>query len=126
LKPPKTILVVDDEVPIRRVLEMKLKNAGYRILSAADGETALNIIRSSTPDAVITDFMLPKLDGRALCEQCGPIRREHPFLMVMVSGRILPGERAWAEPIPDTVFMEKPFSPTKLLDVVNSYFGISS
>ncbi len=126
MRSDKTILIVDDEVPIRRAMEMKFNMAGYQVICAADGETALNLIRSQQPDAVITDIAMPKLDGRTLCEMTDGLKSERPFLTVMVTGRISPEERKWIQRMRNTLFMEKPFSPTRLLAAVDNYFGVSS
>ncbi len=55
----KKVLIVDDEAPIRRVLEFKLKNSGYRVLIAKNGSQGLELIKTQQPDAVITDIMMP-------------------------------------------------------------------
>ena len=122
----KTILVVDDEVPIRRAIELKFTVAGYQVICAADGEAALALIRRRQPDAVIADITMPKLDGRALCEITDGIKKDRPFLTVIVTARISPDEREWIQQMRDTLFMEKPFSPTRLLEAVDNYFGVSS
>lgn len=121
----KTIVVIDDEAHIRRVVEMKMKNAGYRVVTAADGEEGLSLIRAELPDAVISDIMIPKLDGRTLCETVDPMKCERTFLTIIMTARISPQERSWISTMRDTVFVEKPFSPAKLLDIVNSYFEAS-
>jgi DNA-binding response OmpR family regulator len=120
----RTVLVIDDEVHIRRAIELKLKNAGYTILSATDGAEGLAAVHASNPDAVIADIQMPRMDGKTLCERTDPLKRERPFLTVMLTGRISPDERLWVDRMTDTVFMEKPFSPSRLLAVVDQYFGI--
>ena len=122
----KTILIVDDVAPIRRVIEMKFSKAGYQVICAADGEAALALIRSRQPDAVIADITMPKLDGRALCEMTDGIKKDRPFLTVIVTARISPDEREWIQRMRDTLFMEKPFSPARLLEAVDNYFGVPS
>ena len=57
------ILVVDDEASIRRILETRLKMVGYEVITAADGEDALEAFAKFNPDLVILDVMMPKLDG---------------------------------------------------------------
>lgn len=64
----KTILVVDDEAPIRDLLRDALDDEGYAVLVAEDGVAAVRIIRQAMPDLVLTDIMMPKMDGLALCE----------------------------------------------------------
>jgi FixJ family two-component response regulator len=72
---------------------------------------------------VITDIMMPKLDGKALCEQTDHLKEEWPFLTIVVTCRISPDEHSWIEGMRDTLFMEKPFSPSKLIECVDQYIG---
>ena len=67
LNPKACILVVDDEPAVLRVLVTRLQLAGYQVLSAMDGEEALEIFHNESPDLVVLDVMLPKLDGFAVC-----------------------------------------------------------
>ena len=119
----KTVLVVDDESYIRRVLELKLKNRGYNVLSATNGQDGLAIIETQHPDVVITDIMMPKMDGRTLCERTDPLKQDRPFLTIVVTARINPDEGLWIEQLKDTRLMEKPFSPTKIVDAIEEYLG---
>jgi len=122
---PKRILVVDDEAPIRRILELKLKNGGYEVFLAEDGEAALRVIESEKPDAVITDINMPRMDGRQLCEATNPLKRERTFLTIIMTARIIPDEERWITEMQDTVFMEKPFSPSSILARIDQYFGVN-
>ncbi len=119
----KRVLVIDDEGPIRRVIEMKFKNRGYQVMTATNGEEGLGLIHAHKPDVVITDIMMPKLDGKSLCEQTVGLKDERPFLTIVVTCRISPEERSWTGQMRDTVLMEKPFSPSRLLEQVEQYFG---
>jgi CheY-like chemotaxis protein len=121
---PKRILVVDDEAPIRRVLELKFKNGGYEVFLAENGEAALRIIESERPDAVVTDINMPRMNGRQLCETTNPLKRERPFLTIIMTARIIPDEEQWITAMQDTVFMEKPFSPSSILERIDRYFGV--
>lgn len=120
----KKILVVDDEAPIRRVLELKLRSRGYDVLTAVNGEEGLRLIESEKPDAVITDINMPKIDGKKLCEITDPLKRERPFLTIILTARILPEDRQWIAEMQNTLFMEKPFSPNRLLESIDQYFGV--
>ena len=119
----KLILVCDDEAHIRRVIELKLKSRGYRVITAADGEEGYALIQSEKPDAVISDINMPRMDGRTLCETTNPLKAERPFLTIIITARISPDEEGWVDGMQDTQFMEKPFSPSKLLEAVDTYFG---
>ena len=63
---PYTILVVDDEAPLRRVLERSLTRAGHRVISAGSAETAYQLLSSAQPDALLLDIHLPTMSGLAL------------------------------------------------------------
>ena len=117
----KKILIIDDEAYIRRVLELKLKNRGFQVLTAVNGEEGLALIKDQQPDVVVSDIMMPKLDGKTLCEKVNPMKKKRPFLTIMITARINPAERDWISNMQDTMFMEKPFSPNKVLDTVEKY-----
>ena len=118
----RSILVIDDEAHIRRVIELKFKNQGYRVMSASNGEDGLELIRSQKPDVVITDIMMPKLDGQGLCELVNELKKDRPFLTIVMTCRISPNEQDWIDRMHDTVFVEKPFSLSTILKCVDQYF----
>jgi len=118
----KKLLVIDDDAHIRRVVEVKFKNRGYQVIMARDGEEGLNLIKTQQPDVVITDLNMPKLDGKCLCEQTNRLKKEWPFLTIIITARISPDDRNWIKEMDDTQLMEKPFSPSKLLECVDRYF----
>ena len=120
----KTVLIVDDEAPIRRVLEFKLKNKGYRVLIAENGRQGLDLIASHQPDAVVTDIMMPQMDGKQLCEKTNGLKQKRPFLTIVVTCRIAQDEQQWISQMQDTLFMEKPFSPARLVECIDQYLGI--
>jgi DNA-binding response OmpR family regulator len=119
----KRVLVIDDEAHIRRVIELKFKNQGYQVITATNGEEGLDLIKSQQPDIVITDIMMPKLDGKALCEQANELKEKRTFLTIVMTCRISPTEKDWIEQLTDTVFVEKPFSLQTILKCVDQYFG---
>jgi two-component system, OmpR family, alkaline phosphatase synthesis response regulator PhoP len=81
---PVTVLVVDDEHNIRNLLRMYLVQAGYEVIEAEDGETALRYVNGSpSPDVIILDLMLPGLDGLEVCRKIrASDRRNLPVLML--------------------------------------------
>lgn len=119
----KRVLVIDDEAHIRRVIELKFKNQGYRVTTATNGEEGLDIIQTEQPDVVITDIMMPKMDGKALCEKVNDLKKKRPFLTIVMTCRISPTEQEWIDQLQDTVFVEKPFSLSTILKCVDQYFG---
>jgi len=69
LKDAKTILIVDDEAPIRDILVYNLEKEGYKTIEASDGITAVDIALEKKPDLILLDVMLPKLDGLSVCKR---------------------------------------------------------
>ncbi len=63
---PRTILIVDDEAPLRRVLERCLSRQGLRVVSAGSAETAYELVAAEQPDALLLDIQLPTMSGLAL------------------------------------------------------------
>jgi CheY-like chemotaxis protein len=119
----KSVLVIDDEAHIRRVIELKFRNQGYRVSTATNGEEGLELIKAQEPDVVITDIMMPKLDGKALCERLNELKKGRSFLTIVMTCRISPTEQDWIDQMQDTVFVEKPFSLSTMLRCVDQYFS---
>ena len=69
MKDAKTILIVDDEQPIRDILVYNLKKEGYNTIEASDGVTAVDVALEKKPDLILLDIMLPKLDGLSVCKR---------------------------------------------------------
>jgi len=119
----KKVVIIDDEAHIRRVIEIKLKKHGYQVMTAKNGKEGLNLIKTQKPDVVISDIMMPEMDGKALCQETNVLKKDHPFLTIIMTCRISADEESWISDMQDTLFMEKPFSPTKLVENIEQYFG---
>jgi DNA-binding response OmpR family regulator len=117
----KTILIIDDEAHIRRILEMKFKNAGFKIITAKNGQEGFELIQSKTPDVIISDINMPQLNGKDLCKMINPMKKDRTFLTIIMTARIKADEEEWINTMTDTLFMEKPFSPSKVLEAVVLY-----
>ena len=114
----KKILVADDETHILHVLSMKLMNAGYEVLTALDGEEALELCKSERPDLVITDYQMPYLTGLELCRQLRSAEGLESIPAIMLTARgfdIEPGEM---EDSGIAAVLAKPFSPREVLQKV--------
>ena len=122
----KKILIIDDEAHIRNVIALKLKNRGYHVMMAVNGEDGLNIIKTQRPSVVISDIHMPKMDGRSLCENSKELKKEWQFLTIIMTCSISSEESNWVGDKQDTLFMEKPFSPAKLMQKIDHYFGMPS
>lgn len=76
-----TILIVDDEKEIRKLIAIYLKNEGYEVLQAGDGEEGLEIVRKRDVHLIVLDIMMPKIDGIHMCMKVREIA-EMPIIML--------------------------------------------
>lgn len=85
-RPPGKILVVDDEPNILYALEESVRDKGFECISACDGEEGLVLARGIRPNLIISDVIMPKLNGYELCEQlkADPVTRDIPVILVTV------------------------------------------
>lgn len=107
------ILIIEDELPMRRGLEDCLGAEGYRVLSAADGESGLQRALDEQPDLILLDIMMPKLDGFAVAAELRRLGRVTPILMLTAKGQVedrVNGLDAGADD-----YLVKPFSIEELL-----------
>jgi DNA-binding response OmpR family regulator len=119
----KSVLIVDDDAHIRRVLEVKMKKAGFEIFMAKNGQVALDLIHEKKPDVVISDINMPIMDGKTLCVKTNPLKKERTFLTIIITARIDPDEKRWISTMQDTILMEKPFSPMEISNTIMAYLG---
>jgi two-component system, OmpR family, KDP operon response regulator KdpE len=111
-EPVRNILVVDDERPIRRALEVTLTKAGYRVSTATDGSETLTTAALDPPDLVILDLMLPDADGAEVCSQLRDWLRA-PILLISAVGDEQDKIRALDAGADD--YLTKPFGIGELL-----------
>jgi CheY-like chemotaxis protein len=114
----RTILVVDDEFGTVEVLVAALEDEGYRVLSAANGRRALERLEENKPDLVISDFMMPLMDGAALVAAMRekPSYRDIPVIMMSAAP-----EAALRKHLDGyAAFLRKPFRIPVLIGIVRS------
>jgi DNA-binding response OmpR family regulator len=106
------ILVVDDEPPIVEMLAYNLKRANYEVLTARDGQEAIDLARREQPDLIILDLMLPLLDG---LEVCRVLRRERDVPIIMLTARDAEVDRVVGLELGADDYVIKPFSVRELM-----------
>ncbi len=116
------ILVVDDEVHIIKIVEHKLRGAGYRVVAAADGIEAVERAREEKPDLILLDVMMPRQDGFQTVERLksDATTRGIPIVMLTVRGKEIDQRRGREMGVLD--YITKPFSPRQLLNRVDQLF----
>jgi len=105
------ILVVDDEASIRRILETRLSMIGYEVVTASDGEEAIDAFHKQDPDLVVLDVMMPKLDGYGVCQE---LRKESDIPIIMLTALGDVADRITGLELGADDYVVKPFSPKEL------------
>ena len=108
----KTILIVDDEQPIREILVYNLKKEGYNTIEASDGITALNIALEQYPDLILLDIMLPKMDGLSVCKR---IKNSYNVPILMLTAKDSEIDKILGLELGADDYITKPFSVRELI-----------
>lgn len=110
-RPKQTILVVDDDANIRRILATRLSMAGYLVSTAADGAQALTTFHQQAPDLIVLDVMMPELDGYDVCRT---LRKESNVPIILLTALANVSDRITGLEAGADDYMVKPFSPKEL------------
>ncbi|WP_243750963.1 response regulator [Paraburkholderia sp. BL10I2N1] len=114
-----TILFVDDDPNILRPLQMLFEREGYRVLTAQDGEAALATAALERPNVVVTDWMMPRVDGVELCRRLKSDTAMADIPVVMLSAALPPHP---TEPLWD-VLLQKPTSIARMMREIDALLG---
>lgn len=120
---PPSVLVVDDEPNIVLSLEFLLKQVGYDVRVARDGEQALESIAQATPGLVLLDVMMPKRDGYDVCQtiRANPDWADVRIIMLTAKGREVEREKGLA--LGADEYITKPFSTRDVVEKVRQFLG---
>ena len=113
----KTILVVDDEPPIRNILVVNLQKEGYNTIEASDGISALNIALEQYPDLILLDIMLPKMDGLSVCKR---IKNSYNVPILMLTAKDSEIDKILGLELGADDYITKPFSVRELVAIVKA------
>ena len=119
----KSVLLVDDQPHVIRVLKLSLERAGYQVNFAHNGKEGLDFILRQFPDAMITDIAMPMMSGRELCEAIQQNFPDRPFPIFVMTSMTERSEREWLAAIDNIHFLEKPLSPRQLTATLDNYFA---
>jgi CheY-like chemotaxis protein len=110
------ILVADDDADVRELVVFRLERAGYRVVTAADGEEAVEVALERRPDVCVIDVMMPKLDGYEVTERLrgAPALAAVPIVLLTASVQEAAVNRGFDAGASD--YIKKPFSPRELLE----------
>src|SRR5512146_795833 len=115
----KKILVVDDEPQIVKVVKAYLEKAGFQVVTAVSGPTALSIFEKEKPDFMILDLNLPGMDGLDVCRM---IRRQSDVPILMLTARVEETDKLIGLELGADDYVIKPFSPREVVARVKTIF----
>lgn len=110
----KQVLIADDETLMLKALEFRLTKSGYSALTACDGQKAIEIINSNTPDLIITDIMMPFVSGLEIVNSVKKDERFRHIPVIVLSAAGLENTVLEAFRLGADDFLTKPFSPNEL------------
>jgi two-component system alkaline phosphatase synthesis response regulator PhoP len=111
----ETILIVEDEKDIAKMIEYNLKKEGYKTLSVHDGEDALDYAHSKNPDLIILDIMLPGIDGLEACKSLRKGDKTKKIPIIMLTAKSQESDKVIGLELGADDYMTKPFSPRELV-----------
>ncbi len=114
------ILIADDEPNQLELLSFNLEQAGFEVMTAADGQQALQIAREDHPDLVILDWMMPHLSGMDVCRNLRGLEETKWLPIIMLSARSEEGDRTLGLDNGADDYLTKPFSPRELVSRVKA------
>ena len=119
----RTILLVDDEPHVIRVLRLMLEREGYEVASANEGNAALETMALRRPDVLVSDIQMAGMNGRELCRTVRERYPDEPFLILVMTSMTASSEREWVRDLANVEFLEKPLSPRQLVARLSAHFS---
>ncbi len=114
----KRLLLVEDEMDLAEMVKMRLEDNSYDVLTAYDGQEALDKARKEKPDLIILDLMLPKIDGYKVCRMLKFDEKYKAIPIIMFTARAQEADKKLAEEVGADAYITKPFEPQALLDKI--------
>ncbi len=110
------ILVVDDEINITQILQFSIGAEGYEVITAQNGEEAIDKAKREQPDLIILDIMMPRIDGYEACRilKANPMTKNIPVVLLTAKGRDI--DKRLGQEVGAIDYIVKPFSPNKLIN----------
>jgi twitching motility two-component system response regulator PilH len=118
---PQKILVVDDSPTELTLMSRPLKEAGYWVVTAIDGEDAISKVMSENPDLVVLDVVMPKKNGFQVCREIRTRLGKANLPVIMLTTKNEASDKFWGLKQGANEYMSKPFSPEELLSTVRRF-----
>ena len=114
----RLVLVIEDDPDQRRLLERMLVGSGWRVATAPDGESGLDAAKSSPPDAIVLDVMMPRLNGFQTCRQLKSDPATAKIPVVICTSKDQPADQYWATEVGADAFLAKPIDIGRLIQML--------
>ncbi len=114
----QSVLIVDDDQLLLRLLEINLNKVGCRVLMALDGPTALRIASEQAPDLILLDLMMPRMDGWEVMRQLKESEATRDIPVIIVTGKVDPATRSRILELGASDFVAKPFDVIELRKMI--------
>lgn len=112
---PKSILIIDDEVDLRNLLDYNLKKEGYKVVTAHDGHSGIDQTLSEKPDLIVLDIMMPNLDGLEVCQLLRNNSKTATIPILMLTAKADEADKVIGLELGADDYMVKPFGIRELL-----------
>ncbi len=119
----KKILIVDDEADIIEILQFVLEANGYECVTAMDGEEGLKLAREISPDLIILDVMMPKINGYKISRLLKYDNKYKDIPILMITARSQDEDKLIGEETGADEYITKPFKVDNVLEIVKNYLG---
>ena len=123
----KKLLIVDDEPHIRLLLEQtleELEDEGVELLTAENGEEALEIVKTEKPDLMFLDVMMPKMNGFDVCNTVKNELKIPDIYIIMLTAKGQEFDKQKGEELGANLYMTKPFDPDEVLEKAHEILGL--
>ena len=117
----KTILIVEDEPDTALALKDRLEMEGYRAVTAADGVEALEKLKESKPSLILSDIMMPRMNGYQLCRKIKNEAESSKIPVILLTAKGQESDKYWGDESGCNGYITKPFEMDELLNKVAKY-----
>jgi len=118
---PKKILVVDDETELLKAISIRLKTCGYEVITACDGQEGLEKAKSVSPDLIVLDVLMPKMDGYEVCRMLKFDEKYKSIPVIMLTAKAQDIDKAMGKKVGADDYIIKPFETQDLIDKIKRY-----
>jgi two-component system chemotaxis response regulator CheY len=118
----KTVMVIDDSSSFRTVVALALKRVGYDVVEASDGQDATRKLGTHAADLLVCDVNMPGMDGLSFVRQLRTMPRHGRTPVVMLTTETSEAKKSEGRAAGANAWITKPFQPSKLVELVNSFF----